>query len=45
MFLDKIVATKRAEVEAMSSFSIREAEKLIAELPPCLGFEQALNDA
>lgn len=43
MFLDKIVATKRVEVEAMSSFSIAEAEKLIAKLPPCLGFEQALT--
>jgi indole-3-glycerol phosphate synthase len=43
MFLDKIVATKLAEVEAMSSFSIKEAEKLISDLPPCLGFEQALT--
>ena len=43
MFLDKIVATKRAEVEAMSSFSIKDAEKLICGLPPCLGFEQALT--
>ncbi|OCT12671.1 indole-3-glycerol phosphate synthase [Paenibacillus pectinilyticus] len=43
MFLDKIVATKRLEVEAMSGFSIAEAEKLIAQLPPCLGFEQALT--
>ncbi|MBP1961956.1 indole-3-glycerol phosphate synthase TrpC [Paenibacillus aceris] len=43
MFLDKIVATKRAEVEAMSSFSIAEAEKVISALPPCLGFEQALT--
>ncbi|UKS30592.1 indole-3-glycerol phosphate synthase TrpC [Paenibacillus sp. HWE-109] len=43
MFLDKIVATKLAEVEAMSSFSIKEAERLIAELPPCLGFERALT--
>lgn len=43
MFLDKIVATKRAEVEAMSSFSIKDAERLISDLPPCLGFEQALT--
>jgi indole-3-glycerol phosphate synthase len=43
MFLDKIVATKRVEIEAMSNFSIAEAEKLIAQLPPCLGFEQALT--
>jgi indole-3-glycerol phosphate synthase len=43
MFLDKIVATKLAEVAAMSSFSVMEAEKRIAELPPCLGFQQALT--
>ncbi|KRE98193.1 indole-3-glycerol phosphate synthase [Paenibacillus sp. Soil766] len=43
MFLDKIVATKRVEVEAMSQFSIAEAEKLISQLPPCLGFERALT--
>ncbi|MEW9698981.1 indole-3-glycerol phosphate synthase TrpC [Paenibacillus sp. SI8] len=43
MFLDKIVATKLVEVEAMSSFSIKDAEKRIAELPPCLGFQQALT--
>lgn len=43
MFLDKIVATKRIEVEAMSNFSITEAEKLISQLPPCLGFEKALT--
>ncbi|NEW06069.1 indole-3-glycerol phosphate synthase TrpC [Paenibacillus sp. SYP-B3998] len=43
MFLDKIVATKLAEVEAMSGFSIKDVEKRIAELPPCLGFQQALT--
>lgn len=43
MFLDKIVATKRAEVEAMSSFSIAQAEKVISEMSPCLGFEKALT--
>jgi indole-3-glycerol phosphate synthase len=43
MFLDIIVATKRVEVEAMSDFSIAEAEKLISQLPPCLGFERALT--
>ncbi|MBD0380581.1 indole-3-glycerol phosphate synthase TrpC [Paenibacillus sedimenti] len=43
MFLDKIVATKLAEVEAMSSFSVKDAEKRIAALPPCLGFQQALT--
>ncbi|RTE10451.1 indole-3-glycerol phosphate synthase TrpC [Paenibacillus whitsoniae] len=43
MFLDKIVATKRLEVEAMQNFSIAEAEKEIAQLPPCLGFERSLS--
>ncbi|MBA2942289.1 indole-3-glycerol phosphate synthase TrpC [Paenibacillus sp. CGMCC 1.16610] len=43
MFLDKIVATKRTEVEAMSSFSIAQAEKTISEMPSCLGFEKALT--
>lgn len=44
MFLDKIVATKHAEVEALkSTFSLKVAEKRIAELPPCLGFEKALT--
>jgi indole-3-glycerol phosphate synthase len=43
MFLDKIVATKRAEVEAMSRFSIAQAEKVISEMSPCLGFEKALT--
>ncbi|TXK81403.1 indole-3-glycerol phosphate synthase TrpC [Paenibacillus sp. N3.4] len=44
MFLDKIVATKLAEVEAMNgSFSLKEAEKVISGLPACLGFEQALT--
>ncbi|MGG1551791.1 indole-3-glycerol phosphate synthase TrpC [Paenibacillus ferrarius] len=45
MFLDKIVATKRLEVEAMQNFSIAEAEKQIAQLPPCLGFERALSSS
>ncbi|UJF36178.1 indole-3-glycerol phosphate synthase TrpC [Paenibacillus hexagrammi] len=45
MFLDKIVATKQAEVEAMKmTFSISHAEKEIASLPPCLGFEKALTE-
>ncbi|MFC5448097.1 indole-3-glycerol phosphate synthase TrpC [Paenibacillus aestuarii] len=43
MFLDKIVATKRLEVEAMESFSITEAERRIAEMPNCRGFQQALT--
>jgi indole-3-glycerol phosphate synthase len=44
MFLDKIVATKLKEVEQFKkNFSLRETEKTIAELQPCLGFEQALT--
>ena len=44
MFLDRIVATKRQEVEALrGSLAIAQAEKEIAGLPSCLGFEQALR--
>ncbi|WP_338551717.1 indole-3-glycerol phosphate synthase TrpC [Paenibacillus sp. KS-LC4] len=44
MFLDKIVATKREEVEALSStFHLAEYERTIAELAPCRGFERALT--
>ncbi|MDF2669640.1 MAG: indole-3-glycerol phosphate synthase [Paenibacillus sp.] len=44
MFLDRIVATKQQEVEQLKShFSIASAEKRIAELPACLGFESALT--
>lgn len=43
MFLDRIVATKRQEVDALKqSLSISEAEKAISALAPCRGFEQAL---
>ncbi|MFC4599066.1 indole-3-glycerol phosphate synthase TrpC [Cohnella hongkongensis] len=43
MFLDRIVATKRQEVETLKqTLSMADAEKRIAELPPCRGFERAL---
>lgn len=43
MFLDRIVETKRAEVEVLaSSFQLSDYERKIAELPPCKGFESAL---
>jgi indole-3-glycerol phosphate synthase len=45
MFLEKIVVTKRKEVEALkSSFSLTEYEKTIQALPPCLGFASALGE-
>jgi indole-3-glycerol phosphate synthase len=44
MFLDRIVATKRREVEALrESMPIARAEKEIAALPACRGFENALR--
>lgn len=44
MFLDRIVATKHTEVEALTQrFNLREAEARIAALPPCRGFAQALT--
>ncbi|WP_337103461.1 indole-3-glycerol phosphate synthase TrpC [Paenibacillus sp. YIM B09110] len=44
MFLDKIVATKKVEVEALAAaFSLSDYEKRIAELPSCKGFERALS--
>ncbi|RJX38448.1 indole-3-glycerol phosphate synthase TrpC [Paenibacillus pinisoli] len=44
MFLDKIVATKGAEVEALSAtFHLSEYEGIIDELPACRGFEAALQ--
>lgn len=44
MFLDRIVETKRREVEALAAtLSIAEAEKEIAKLAPCRGFERALR--
>ena len=43
MFLDRIVATKHQEVEALKqTLSIAEAERAIAALAPCRGFERAL---
>jgi indole-3-glycerol phosphate synthase len=44
MFLDRIVATKRKEVERLKeTFSLSAAEKRIAEMPACLGFERAIS--
>ncbi|MFD0670406.1 indole-3-glycerol phosphate synthase TrpC [Cohnella sp. GCM10027633] len=44
MFLDRIVNTKRQEVEALArTLNIAEAEKTIAGLAACRGFEQALR--
>jgi indole-3-glycerol phosphate synthase len=43
MFLDRIVATKHREVDALKQkLNIQEAEKLIAKLPRCRGFSEAL---
>ncbi|MFD1955724.1 indole-3-glycerol phosphate synthase TrpC [Paenibacillus thailandensis] len=44
MFLDKIVATKKKEVEALAErFDLAEAERVIAGMPACRGFERALT--
>lgn len=44
MFLNKIVATKQAEVEELAArFDLAEAEKQIAALAACRGFEYALT--
>ncbi|OPA81451.1 indole-3-glycerol phosphate synthase [Paenibacillus selenitireducens] len=44
MFLDRIVATKKIEVEQLAStFHLSEAERIIANMPACLGFERALS--
>jgi indole-3-glycerol phosphate synthase len=44
MFLDKIVATKITEVEALKQrFTLSVIEKQISELPPCLGFVKAIS--
>jgi indole-3-glycerol phosphate synthase len=44
MYLDRIVATKIKEVEALSkAFSIPDAEKAIAALPATRGFRDALT--
>ena len=46
MFLDKIVATKQAEVEELAArFNLAEAEQQIAALEACRGFEHALTAA
>jgi indole-3-glycerol phosphate synthase len=43
MFLDRIVATKHEEVQALKqTLHIGQAERTIADLAPCRGFEQAL---
>lgn len=44
MYLDRIVATKKIEVEQIASvFRLSEAERMIADMPACLGFERALS--
>ncbi|PZD93539.1 indole-3-glycerol phosphate synthase TrpC [Paenibacillus sambharensis] len=44
MFLDKIVAAKRHEVQVLAeTFSLPEIERKIAGMPACKGFEQALR--
>jgi indole-3-glycerol phosphate synthase len=44
MFLDRIVATKQAEVlELRQKLRVDQAEKAIAELQPCRGFERHLT--
>ncbi|MCM3633061.1 indole-3-glycerol phosphate synthase TrpC [Paenibacillus camelliae] len=44
MFLNRIVETKKQEVEQLAGqLTIAEAEKKIAELPACRGFEKALR--
>jgi indole-3-glycerol phosphate synthase len=45
MYLDRIVAVKRGEVEALKTrLNPAEAERRIAELPPCRGFGRALAE-
>lgn len=44
MYLDRIVVTKKEEVEHLkSTLTISDAEKSIADLPPCRGFEDRLS--
>ncbi|WP_019005460.1 indole-3-glycerol phosphate synthase TrpC [Cohnella laeviribosi] len=44
MFLDRIVNTKKAEVERLrETLQIADAERAISELPACRGFEKALR--
>lgn len=46
MFLDKIVATKRVEVEELAGrFDLAQVEKQISSLPDCKRFEHALTAA
>jgi len=45
MFLDRIVATKRREVERLAStLVIADAERTISVMPACRGFEAALRE-
>ena len=45
MILDQIVATKEKELETLKKgFTIRNMENMIADLPPCRGFKQALSE-
>lgn len=45
MFLDKIVVSKKQEVAKLKkTFSLEQAEKDIAKLSPCRGFERALTE-
>ncbi|WP_080838713.1 indole-3-glycerol phosphate synthase TrpC [Cohnella massiliensis] len=44
MFLDRIVETKKNEVELLrETLALAEAERAISELPACRGFEKALR--
>jgi indole-3-glycerol phosphate synthase len=46
MFLDRIVVTKKSEVERLKeTFSLSEAERLIADAEPCRGFARALSSS
>ena len=45
MYLERIAAAKRGEVEALRDrLNPAEAERRIAELPPCRGFARALGE-
>ncbi|WP_274651638.1 indole-3-glycerol phosphate synthase TrpC [Paenibacillus humicola] len=45
MFLDKIVATKRKEVDDLASgFDLASSERLIGGMEPCRGFIRALTE-
>ncbi|MEO3945195.1 indole-3-glycerol phosphate synthase TrpC [Gorillibacterium sp. CAU 1737] len=44
MFLDRIRVTKEREVQELAErLTLREAERVIRDLPPCRGFEKALT--